>query len=70
MDPFNQTRWRALELARTGLYRDCDAVKRELAGLGFSDAHAALEDQMVRRYLRRVCHKASEHRSQWQAHGG
>jgi hypothetical protein len=59
-DRLNEIRRRAVELARTGQYKNCSELERELLEIGDRDAHEALADRIVQMYLNGVCEAARD----------
>ena len=51
----DRIRAQAYALARSGRYRDCNAVERGLIADGYEEAHQALLDPYVRQHVTQLC---------------
>ncbi len=60
MDAFNEIRWRAFALARTGRFRDCGSVESALSDQGYVEVHDALNNESVRAHLNAACNRDRE----------
>ena len=54
----DRIRAQAYALARSGRYRDCEAVERDLLSEGCDEAPQALLDPYVRQHVTQLCQKS------------
>jgi hypothetical protein len=51
----NSIRIQAFEMARSGVFIDCQSIEAELEKTGFRNARAALRDRVTRSHINQLC---------------